>query len=51
MVNIIIPKKPVSSPIIASIESVGILGKKRYFCSELPRPLPKMPPEPMLKIS
>ena len=40
----LIPKKPVSSPIIAKIESVLSCGKKLYFCCELPIPLPNNPP-------
>ena len=39
------PKNPISSPIMARIESVEIFGKKRYFWSELAKPLPKNPPE------
>ena len=40
-----VPKNPVSSPIMARIESVDILGRKRYFWSELAKPLPKNPPD------
>lgn len=42
---VMIPIMPVSSPIMAMIESVDILGKNRYFWSELANPFPIMPPE------
>ena len=45
-----VPKKPISSPMMAKIESVEIFGRKRYFWSELAKPLPKKPPEDREKI-
>ena len=39
------PTKPVSSPMMAKIESVEILGRYLYFWSELAKPLPQIPPE------
>jgi hypothetical protein len=44
------PTNPVSSPIMAKIESVEIFGKKRYFWSELANPFPKIPPDDNDKI-
>ncbi len=42
---LMMPKNPISSPIMAKIESVDILGRNRYFWSELAKPLPKIPPD------
>jgi hypothetical protein len=41
----LLPINPSSSPITAKIESVEILGRNLYFCSELAKPLPIGPPE------
>ncbi len=43
----VIPTNPVSSPIMASIESVETFGKYLFFCSEFANPFPNVLPEPM----
>lgn len=44
--NIIHPKAPISSPIMANIESVIDSGKNPNFCVDIPSPFPKIPPDP-----
>ena len=40
------PIAPISSPIIAKIESDIACGKKPNFWVDIPSPFPKTPPEP-----
>ena len=41
------PMSPSSSPMMPVIMSVPCSGRKPNFCTELPRPTPKMRPEAM----
>jgi hypothetical protein len=41
-----VPIRPSSSPMIAKMKSVCASGSHSYFCTELPNPTPKIPPEP-----